>query len=135
MIKGIHHVSLRCHNEENYKETLKFYEDIIGMKVMCSWGEGIYAATMLELNGDVMEIFATGAASAMTGSVNHFAFLTDDVDEATLKVRNAGYPIVSAPADVNMPLNEPEGAVYPMRFSYCIGPVGEMIEFFCEREV
>ena len=135
MIQGIHHVALRCRDEENYKETLRFYRDLIGMKVKCSWGEGLYAATMLELNGDAMEIFAGGAASDRTGSVNHFAFWTDDPDACTEKVRNAGYPIISEPSDVNLRLTEPAGGVYPLRFAYCIGPVGELIEFFCERGV
>lgn len=33
MIKGIHHVALRCSNIENYRETLDFYENLMGMKV------------------------------------------------------------------------------------------------------
>ncbi len=51
MIKGLHHVALRCSNLDNYNETLDFYENIIGMKVKYSWGEGLYAATMMELKG------------------------------------------------------------------------------------
>ena len=51
MIKGIHHVALR------------FYRDLIGVKVKCSWGEGHYAATMLELNGDAIYANLLGRTS------------------------------------------------------------------------
>ena len=125
-------MALRCHNEENYRETLKFYRDLLGMKVKCSWGEGPYAATMLELDGSMMEIFATGACSTRTGSINHFAFSTDDPDSCTEKVKKAGYPVISKPSDVTLLLSEPPNTYYPLRFSYCIGPVGEIIEFFCD---
>lgn len=113
MIKGIHHVALRCRDIENYRETLAFYQNVIGMKVACSWGEGPYAAAMLELDGDVLEVFASGAASDRTGSVNHFAFLTDDPDTCAEKVREAGYPVISEPSDVNLWLNEPGGPSIP----------------------
>ncbi len=134
MIKGIHHIALRCHGPENYQRTLDFYENIIGMKVTCSWGYESGAASMLELNGDVLEIFASGAASYRTGSINHYAFLTDDPDGCIEKVREAGYPVITEPTDVDLLLNESGNRVYPLRFAYCVGPVGEIIEFFCERD-
>lgn len=133
MVKGIHHVALRCSNVENFKETLDFYENVIGMKEKYKWGEGSSSAAMLELNGDVLEIFAEGAVSNETGSVNHFAFLTDDPDDCIRRVKQAGYPVVSEPGNVDIPLEEPAGKVYPLRVAFCTGPVGEMIEFFCER--
>lgn len=89
---------------------------------------------MLELNGDIIEIFATGPASGRTGSINHFAFLKDTPDECVHKIQRSGYFVTSYPKDVNLPLNEPfKGTMYPLPVAFCIGPVGEEIEFYCER--
>lgn len=133
MIKGIHHVALHCSNIENYRETLDFYENLIGMKVRYSWGEGIYAATMLEINGDVIEIFSSGRSSGDIGAINHFCFETDDPIAAVKRVQEAGYPILVPPTNVKLPLTEPEKSVLTLTYAYCMGPVGEVIEFYKEN--
>ena len=53
----------------------------------------------------------------------------DDVDEIIDKVKAAGYEVFVEPND-KVILSEPE---YPIRMAFCFGPLGEQIEFFCER--
>ncbi len=134
MIKGIHHVALRCIDMDNYRETLDFYENVIGMKVRYSWGDGDFAATMLELNGDVIEIFSTGRASGETGTINHFCFETDDPTESALKVLKAGYSVIVPPSNVRLRLNDSEKEYLSLTYAYCVGPVGEVIEFYKELD-
>ncbi len=133
MVKGIHHVALRCLNLDNYNQTLDFYVNVIGMNVKHSWGSGDFAATMLELNGGIIEIFSTGKASNEIGTINHFAFECDDVFESVKKVQEAGYQIIVPPTMVNLKLNKPSEMDFPLIYAYCVGPVGEIIEFYKEK--
>jgi catechol 2,3-dioxygenase-like lactoylglutathione lyase family enzyme len=135
MITGIHHVSIKCGSAEDFKKTTAFYTEILGMKVLRSWGEGKDAGVMLTISGsDILEIFASGQESVGNGSVNHFAFYTDDPDKCIEKVRNAGYEITEEPDNVDLILKQPiPGNVYPLRVAFCTGPAGESIEFFSER--
>lgn len=135
MITGIHHVALKCSGSESFKKTVDFYTNVIGMKVKYSWGEGDDAGTMLTLNGtDVLEIFASGQEGTGNGSINHFAFYTDDPDECIARVKKAGYEITEEPYHVDISLNEPaKGQKYPLYVGFCKGPLGESIEFFSEQ--
>ena len=55
--------------------------------------------------------------------------LTDDVDTIVEKVKAAGYEVFVEPVD-KVIKSDPE---YPIRMAFCFGPLGEQIEFFCER--
>lgn len=134
MLKGICHVALKCADQENFKETVDFYEKTLGLKKVKSWGEGADAGVMLEINGGIVEIFASGRVSDQTGAINHFAFLTDDADECVRRVEAAGYKVVSPASNLDFPLNEPAGKMYALRVAFCLEPVGETIEFFSERK-
>ena len=109
------------------------YTEVIGLTVIRTWGSGENAAAMLGAGNCIVEVFASGQVSGSTGSINHFAFLTDDPDECVRRVREAGYQITAEPKDVEIHQEHPEGEVYPLRVAFCIGPIGEEIEFFCER--
>lgn len=126
MINGIHHVSMKYENEEMLEKALDFYCNILGLEEKLHWGEGEKRAVMLKAGDVVVEMFATGRKSAQTGSVNHFAFATDRVDECIEAVRAAGYQVTVEPKDVNL------GGRMPARVAFCIGPGGEEIEFFHE---
>lgn len=133
MIKGIHHVALKCAGPDQFREVMIFYTEVIGLTVTRTWGSGENAAAMLGAGNCIVEVFASGQVSGSTGSINHFAFLTDDPDECVRRVREAGYQITAEPKDVEIHQEHPEGEVYPLRVAFCIGPIGEEIEFFCER--
>ncbi|MCR4642380.1 MAG: hypothetical protein K5697_10170 [Lachnospiraceae bacterium] len=70
MIKGIHHISMKCNTEEEINRVKEFYISVLGLKIIREWHDG---------------------------------FMID---------------------------SDPE---YPIRLAFCFGPLGEQIEFFCER--
>lgn len=41
MIKGLHHVSMKCASEEDFSRVLEFYRDILGLKEYRRWPEGV----------------------------------------------------------------------------------------------
>ena len=45
LVKGIHHVCLKCSNEKEYEEVIHFYRDILGLSVARTWAEGIMFET------------------------------------------------------------------------------------------
>lgn len=129
LIKGTHHVALKCDSHEMFEEAIRFYTEILGLKVVRSWGAGEKAGIMLNTGNSLLEIFAAGRTADQTGTVNHYALATDDVDACVKAVREAGYLITKEPTDIDIQASP----VFSVRVAFCIGPVGEEIEFFCER--
>ncbi len=125
MIKGIHHVSMKCSNQEEYEKTLHFYKDILGLPVKRSWNAGI----MLDTGAGLIEIFNDGEEKLDKGVIRHFAFAVDDVDQCIDVVRKAGYEVFVEPKDVVIASMPP----LPARVAFCYGPLGEEIEFFVEK--
>ena len=37
LIKGIHHVSMKCSSTEEYEKTIDFYKNILGIPVAREW--------------------------------------------------------------------------------------------------
>ena len=129
MISGFHHVAIKYENEEMFEEAVRFYCGILGFEELLHWGEGARRAIMLKAGSAVMELFASGRVAGTTGSINHVAFATPDVDEYIEKVRDAGYSINVEPKDVVL---GSEGQM-PAKVAFCIGPGGEEIEFFYQK--
>lgn len=126
LVKGIHHVSLTCTSIEQYKETIHFYNEVLGIEIWKQWDGGI----MFKIGDDVVEVFFKDFEKDLDqGAIRHFAFATDDVDACIETVRKAGYQVTVEPKDVVIPATPG----YPARVGFCIGPVGEEIEFFQER--
>mgnify|MGYP004603514003 FL=1 len=125
MIKGIHHVSMKCSNQEEYEKTLHFYKDILGLPVKRSWNAGI----MLDTGAGLIEIFNDGEEKLDKGVIRHFAFAVDDADQCIDTVRKAGYEVFVEPKDVVIASMPP----LPARVAFCYGPLGEEIEFFAEK--
>jgi len=125
-IKGIHHIALKCKGVEAFEETIHFYNDILGLPVVRTWGEGPASAAMLDTGSGLMEIFADGKDIREQGAIRHFAFDVVDADACIEAVRSAGYEVTVEPKDICIPSEPP----YPARIAFCIGPVGEEIEFF-----
>ena len=124
MIKGIHHISMKCKKEE-LRKVKDFYVSVLGLRICREWPDGI----MLDTGNGMIEIFTNAEGEHRLGAIRHVALLTDDVDEITDKVKKAGYGVVVEPNDRIIP-SDPE---YPIRMAFCFGPLGEQIEFFCER--
>jgi len=129
MIKGIHHIAIKCADTTQFDKVVAFYNEILGMPILRKWGEGDAAGIMIDTGTGVMEIFASGGDTLGYGSVRHFALATDDVDGCIAAVRDAGYEITMEPTDIVIPAEVP----FPARIAFCKGAAGEEIEFFCEK--
>lgn len=125
-IKGFHHVCMRCSGHEKFEEDVRFYRDVLGLKLLRIWG-GDDPGAMLEIGGTIIEIFENGQEQEATGSVNHFAFLVDDPVPCTEAVRKAGYEVTKEPFDAVMDATD---GVLNIFVSFVKGPIGEDIEFF-----
>ncbi len=125
MIKGIHHVCVKCDSQEKYEETLGFYHDLLKLPIKRQWDGG----TMIDAGNALIEIFNQGDAPLEQGVVRHFALLTDCVDDLVDVISKAGYPITVNLKDVTIPCDPP----YSIRIAFCTGPMGEEIELFQEK--
>ena len=125
MIKGMHHVQMKCRTEAEMDRVRYFYVDVLGLKIRREWPGGM----MIDTGNCLIEVFANAEEDLPQGVFRHIALLTDDVDAVTEKVRAAGYEITIEPADLVIK-SDPE---FPIRRSFCRGPLGEDIELFYER--
>ncbi len=125
LIKGMHHVSMKTCSKEEYEKVVSFYKDILGISVAREWDKGI----MFDTGNGLIEIFDNGIENPGRGVIRHFAFSVDDVDLCVKKVQEAGYEVFAGPKDIVIP-SVPE---LQARMAFCHGPLGEEIEFFCER--
>ena len=125
MITGIHHISLKCGTEAEFREAKDFYLNLLGFKTKRQWPEGI----MIDTGNCMLEIFCNGNGIRSKGAIRHIAFGTDDVDGIAHKVRSAGYIVFVEPNDIVIH-SEPE---FHARMAFCRGPLGEEIEFFQEK--
>lgn len=126
MIKGVHHIALKCHGVESFNKTIEFYRDVLGLQVVRTWGAGNDSGIMLTTGDAMLEIFANADDEPVGGAIRHFALATDDVDECVRAVEAAGYEVFIRPKDIviaSIP-------AYPARIAFCRGPVNEEIEFF-----
>jgi glyoxylase I family protein len=124
LVKGIHHVSLKCSSAQEYDEEKKFYTEVLQIQVVREWSNGI----MFDTGSGIIEIFNDAEDTLPQGTIRHFAFATDDVDACIKAVSEAGYEVFVEPMDVVID-SEPE---FPVRVAFCRGPLGEEIEFFME---
>lgn len=129
LISGTHHIALKTQGEVEFRQAVDFYAGLLGLQEIRSWRNGNDCGVMLSTGNSIIEITSNGKAAASQGSIRHFALATQDVDACIRLVREAGYPIVMEPKDVVI-ASDP---AYPIRIGFCLGPVGEEIEFFCEK--
>lgn len=124
-ITAIHHVCLKCPGEGSFAQTVRFYHDLLGMPIVRTWK----GAAMLDTGAGLLEIFDSALDLPAQGPLRHIAFTVEDVGACVDAVRGAGYEITMEPTDIVIPSDPP----YPARIAFCIGPVGEEIEFFCPK--
>ena len=84
---------------------------------------------MIDTGNGYIEVFTNEEGEYRLGAIRHLALLTDYVDEIISKVKAAGYEVIVEPNNKVIGSDPP----YPIRMAFCIGPLGEQIEFFCER--
>jgi len=130
LTKGIHHIALKCKGLEHFEKTVHFYRDLLGMEVVRTWGEGINIGMMIHIGGgSMLEIFANVDDELGMGALRHMALAVDDVDACVAAVAAEGYEITIPAKDIVIASEPP----LPARIAFCIGPVGEEVEFFCEK--
>lgn len=125
MIRGIHHVSMKCRNDAEYQEVRTFYTEILKLTVI----KECAACLLLNTGAGIVEIFRNGEEKPERGIIRHFAFAVEDTDACADAVKSAGYEVFIAPKDVQVG-GDP---AYPARIAFCRGPLGEEIEFFCQK--
>ena len=125
LINGLHHVALKCATSDEFRKVKEFYGSVLGLKKLREWKSGV----MFDTGCGIVEIFNNADTQLPTGTIRHFAFVTDDIDACVATVKAAGYEVFDGPRDVDIP-SDP---IYRVRVAFCYGPLGEEIEFSCER--
>lgn len=125
-ISGIHHIALKACGLDEFCKLTEFYNKILGMPIVRKWGEGENTGMMLDTGAGLLELFANASDRPETGALRHIAFQTDNPDECIEAVRSAGYRVTVEPKDISFDCEPP----YYARIAFCIGPVGEEVEFF-----
>lgn len=127
VIKGFHHVALRC---ADIDKSLNMYK-ALGMREVIRWGEGEKLIVMLEAqSGDRIEFFANGSDFySENGKWQHFAFCVDDVDAAYKTAIDLGFKTQTVPKTV--PLDSKPYKT-TLNVAFVTGPDGESLEFFKE---
>ena len=110
-VKGIHHISMKCGTAEELAKVKEFYIDLLGMKIIRTWPEGL----MIDTGSGFIEIFTNASGEHCLGAIRHIALLTDDVDDCARKVKEAGYEVFIEPND-RVIASTPE---LPIRMAFC----------------
>ncbi len=126
LTKGIHHISLKANGLENFQQTVAFYHELYGMEIVLEWGTEDAPGVMLNTGGGLLEITATAPDRLGEGALRHIALEVDSVDQCIEIAHKAGYEISMEPKDICFSSNPP----LPARIGFCVGPVGEAVEFF-----
>ena len=115
---------------EELEKVQKFYGELLGLPLVRSWGEPKVEGLMYGAGTSLIEIFPNAEENLPQGAIRHFALATDDVDSIVETVRKAGYAVTMEPVDIEI-MSKPS---LPARIAFIIGPVGEEIELFCEKQ-
>ncbi len=125
MIKGIHHISMKCCNDEEYRRARAFYTEVLRLAIV----KECDACILLDTGAGIVEIFRDGTESLEKGVIRHVAFAVEDVEACVKAVKVAGYEVFVEPKAVQIGGD----AAFPAMIAFCRGPLGEEIEFFCQQ--
>lgn len=119
MIKGIHHISMKCCGKEQLQKVREFYCDMLELPLYSEWDGGI----MIETPAGKIEVLINGTEDRPQGVIRHFAFEVDDFEIYLEKCRKNGIEIFFGPKEVTL-------GTHVNRVAFCHGPLGEDVEFF-----
>ena len=126
-VTGLHHVSLSTVSED-FPKALSFYRDFLGFEMICEIATPAPDPfAMLSMGNTILELASEGSGGESSGTLNHIALATDDVDALLEKVRTAGYEVTMEPDEFVLP----HGVA--IRIAFFTGPAGESIELLCEK--
>jgi len=126
LTKGIHHIAIKAKGVKEYEKVMHFYTQVLGMPVVRRWGKDDNLGAMVDTGNSVLEIFSNAPDMPDQGALRHIAFDVEDTDACIAAVKEAGYAVTVEPKDIVIEADYPLAA----RIAFCIGPVGESIEFF-----
>ena len=129
VVLGIHHIAIKAKGLEKFNELLAFYHEILGMPIIRSWGTETNPIVMVDTGAGRLELFANAPDELSEGALRHIAFAVENVDDCIEAVRAKGYKVTIEPKDMILGTADHP---YPVRLAFCIGPVGEDVEFFTE---
>ena len=129
-ITGIHHVAIKAKGEAAFARLVSFYHDVLALPILREWdladgGKG----AMIDTGAGILELFSNAPDERDAGALRHLALAVADVDVCIEAVRAAGYVVTMEPTVICIP----SSPAFPARIAFCIGPVGEEVEFFCEK--
>ncbi len=125
LVKGLHHVQLKCTMEE-FEKAVHFYQDILGLELLSRHKD----CAILDTGNGIVEIFNDADKLLGQGDLRHLAFEVEDVAKCIETVEKAGYKIKEYPVNVMFGLAKPT----PATIAFCWGAAGEEVEFFQVRE-
>ena len=125
-VRGIHHISMKCGTLDEFTAAKSFYCDLLGLKIDREWPDG----AMIDTGAGLIEVFCNGEGIREKGAIRHVALSVTDVDAFAARIRAAGYTVFIEPKNIVIPSDPPLFA----RMAFCIGPLGEEIELFCEQK-
>ena len=77
MIKGIHHISMKCSKGEQYNEVVKFYTEVLGMSIARTWGDAEAPdGIMFDTGNGLIEIFTNKEDEPEYSIIRHFALVS-----------------------------------------------------------
>ena len=125
MLQGFHHIAIVC---ADIDKSIAFYT-ALGGTVYRTWGEGKSRACMIGFGKEnYLELFANGTPGRPADqNIVHFAFRSTDTAADFAKAIAAGAVETKPVADFTIP-SKPEPLA--IRFAFCRGLDGEIIEFF-----
>ena len=140
--KGLSHIALAVTEPQLYEKAIAFYERTLNMPLIRQWANPPKHITMLDMGNCMLEIIL-GATGKNEGAFPHIAFEVekpDDVDFMLVACQAAGCKITRPACNLDKNEDIPgkergnaQGKPYRLRNGFCLGPVGETLEFFCQR--
>lgn len=124
MIKGIHHIAMKCCNDEEYNKVKDFYAGTLGIPIL----KECDSCLLLDTGNGIVEVFRNGE-SVPTGIIRHFALTVEDVEATANAVEAAGYEVYIKPQKICIDGD----SSFPATIAFCKGPLGEDVEFFSQK--
>lgn len=140
-IKGINHINLRP-THEKYDETIRFYCDVLGLKMTNFWHKDRNGFLSRNCfidggNGTTLEVCECETGTENAGIIQHLAFSVYDAKATLEMLKEKGYQMVtSSGAATEKYLNEVKVGNPEMHLllGFVKSPSGEIVEFVQELD-
>ncbi len=128
-IQGVHHISLNTQGVEEFNKAIIFYTEVLGMKVIRTWGEGENLGAMVDTGNCCLELGSNAKEDKGDGNIAHLALRCEDVAGVLAEVEKAGYPVTLTAREFTFKNSTPPCTAC---IGFFIGPCREKVELFNE---